>query len=519
MSKSLTTNRKIRKSIKEARKISRSKKKKAYCSNPFGSAQAREVARIKKSASNKKKNEENEIKKAKQYANKILAPFDEATLNIMANASRFLKRKSKLLPVYFIAAIVFTYLSNGENSMLLITSNLEGWFSISISTQAISQRMRNKSTAKFLKDLFIFQLNQKLQPCVATGYSKYLTAFKSIKIADSTHIELSKHTAKGFKGCHGNASKSSLKLNFLIDIFNLKTTSLDLKSGNCSDKTFSKNINRWLKFGELLIRDLGYFSLDAFKSIEALGAFYLSRLQKGVNIYINKQDEAPIDIESFFKKEIRKSHNKIVDFTVYLGTQKLASRLIVFKTPKWVIKQRLKKYKISHKKIPGEDYVIWSGYSFFVTNIEKTMCTSEAIFELYTIRWQIELIFKSYKSTFKLDVIRGTNKSCVECILYAKLIGILISERLASFAAVECEAIGRELSFDKTMKWLKNENKIIVAILGGELAELILDLAKKLKYLWKDKRKKEPSTCKKVLKVLQDPNESSYYKPVKRKVA
>lgn len=518
MSNSLSTKRKIRKSISDARKNSRPKKKKSYRSNPFGSRQARKVIRNREIVANKNKNEKKKGERARRYAKAILAPFDEVKLNIMAKASEFLKRKSKLMPVYFIAALVFTYLSNGNQSILLISSNLDRWFSITVTAQAISNRLKNRSTAKFLKKLFLFQLNQKLETCFATAYSKYLTVFKSIKIADSTNIELSEHTAKSLKGSHGNASKSSLKLNFLLDVFSLITTKVDLKSGNCSDKQFSKNISRWLKRGELLIRDLGYFSLEAFKSIEALGAYYLSRLQKGVLIYINKEHDSPINIEMYLKKGIRKNR-KIIDIPVFLGTQKLPSRLIVFKTPKWVTNQRLKKYKISHKKIPNEDYKIWSGYSFFITNVDKLNCSSEAIFELYKIRWQIELVFKSYKSTFRLDVIRGTSRSSVLCIVYAKLIGILISERVASFAAGECEANDRELSFDKTMKWLKNGDKIVTAILSGELAELILDLTKNLKYLWKDKRKKDQSTCKTVLRVFQDPNQSSFYKPTKRKIA
>lgn len=151
MANSLSTKRKIRKSIKASRKISRPKKKKSYNQNAFGSAKAQKVARMNKLSSTKKRNERNRNDKAIRYANALLAPFDERIVNMFAKSSGFLQRKSKLMPLYFIAAIVFSYLTGGDKSISLISSNLFEWFSASITPQGLSARLKNKSTAKFLK--------------------------------------------------------------------------------------------------------------------------------------------------------------------------------------------------------------------------------------------------------------------------------------------------------------------------------------------------------------------------------
>lgn len=46
------------------------------------------------------------------------------------------------------------------------------------------------------------------------------------------------------------------------------------------------------------------------------------------------------------------------------------------------------------------------------------------IIAIYKIRWQIELIFKNFKSNIELDYLAGTNKYRIESLIYGRLITI-----------------------------------------------------------------------------------------------
>ncbi len=518
MSRTVSKNKRKSKTIKNSRRINRSPKKDKHNSNPFGSAIKRKKnSQVKRTNRNIARNKK-KIAEARRYAKKMLNFFNSDTINNLAITTGFLLRCSKLIPVCFLSGFALSYFSDGAKSLELIGSNLLEWFDISVSAQALSDRLKNKKTVKFFKKSYQFLLKQKCETHILkTGYGKFLTMFKGIKIGDSSQIELSKKLAKHFKGSGGAASKSALKLNVLFDLSTNTTVNVDIKPGSYSDSKLGLSDIQYLKKGELLIRDLGYFMIDSLKKVSDMGAYYLSRLKKDVKIFLSESDEKAIE-RNFLKKET-KNGRKIVDMQIFLGHQKLPSRLIAFKVPKWVLKQRLKKFKSSNKKEPSEEYVEWAGFTAFITNIDGSICAAELIVELYTLRWQIELLFKSYKSTLKIDVIRGTHPNSVLCIVYAKLIGILIAEKIISFVTTTCEE-NQEISIDKFIKWLKNADKLVQAILSGNVGFLLEKLiTDQMKYVCKDRKKKTPSSIVKVQEVLQEPKMSFLHNPERRKSA
>jgi IS4 transposase len=181
-----------------------------------------------------------------------------------------------------------------------------------------------------------------------------------------------------------------------------------------------------IKAGELIIRDLGYYSVDSYKKIEDNNAFYISRLRSQIKIY-EKQDEQYTELDlSTLIKRIRKSSKSNFDQTVYIGTkEKKEVRLMAWLLEEDAQKNRLAKKKNKKGEINSND-ILWSMLNVFVTNITKENLPLQQAYELYKIRWQIELMFKIWKSILKLDVVRKMKADRLKCYLYTKLLWILL---------------------------------------------------------------------------------------------
>ncbi|WP_412676493.1 transposase [Aneurinibacillus migulanus] len=54
----------------------------------------------------------------------------------------------------------------------------------------------------------------------------------------------------------------------------------------------------------------------------------------------------------------------------------------------------------------------------------------EAVYALYSLRWQIEILFKVWKSIFRIHRIKKVKKERLNCHLYGTLISILISSNV-----------------------------------------------------------------------------------------
>ena len=120
-------------------------------------------------------------------------------------------------------------------------------------------------------------------------------------------------------------------------------------------------------------------------------------------------------------------------------------------------------------------------WSIFITNIPENKVCSEKVFLIYSLRWQIELLFKLYKSYIQIEALKGKfNSSRILCELYAKLcIGIIFQ---AMTGCIELEK-NAEFSPIKAMIELKNRARELFIALSNSV-DILEVFLKKLILSW-----------------------------------
>ncbi len=67
-----------------------------------------------------------------------------------------------------------------------------------------------------------------------------------------------------------------------------------------------------------------------------------------------------------------------------------------------------------------------TGINIYITNIAWEIVPKEHVHDLYSLRWQVEIVFKTWKSFFQIDRCKDVKRERLECHLYGQLIAILI---------------------------------------------------------------------------------------------
>jgi hypothetical protein len=74
--------------------------------------------------------------------------------------------------------------------------------------------------------------------------------------------------------------------------------------------------------------------------------------------------------------------------------------------------------------------LISKGFVLVLTSLPAEAWSGEKVLELYGIRWQVEILFKRFKSVFALDHLRAHDPQLAQAYLLGKLLGVLLEEEM-----------------------------------------------------------------------------------------
>lgn len=275
-----------------------------------------------------------------------------------------------------------------------------------------------EDTVAFAKEVFTHSLNQKLQAVKACELFK---RFKGVFIQDSTTLSLPAELVEFYPGNWAKGEQKAVaRLQCVIDIVRMQWLHLSLDAFTNNDQSASPVPLPILRQGDLLLRDLGYFVLNVLGQIIAKQAYFISRLRYGITIY--DQKGKIINWKTLSKGK------SIIDKQVWIGKeQKIAVRIVMIKLPAKQAAEKIRKARTDRDKRlnHSEDYYQWLQYNVFITNVDVQSVHAKDIAQLYKVRWQIEILFKSWKSGFRIQKIlfnATTNIHRVNTTIYLLLI-------------------------------------------------------------------------------------------------
>ncbi|MCE2895393.1 MAG: IS4 family transposase [Flammeovirgaceae bacterium] len=409
-------------------------------------------------------------RKIKSFSNYLSTIVSDEHLESMATSSGFMKRRSTISPKGFLDTVFFCNQNNSPSlSEYCIDLSQHG---ASVSKQAIDKRFNESTKAMFtnlLGEVMSHQLSGKAKK---TASKKWFT---DIQIMDSSEFAVSKRAAGTFPGYGGEGREALVQIQFEYQLLGGKVTTLSVGSALDSDSIEGmKNLDQ-IPAKTLLLRDLGYCSPKAFKELSKRDLYFISRAKSQWNFYTLHNGECHLLTTADIIGKLNQAQGKYIDLDVFVGEQvRTPVRLIANLLAEEQKKKRLKK-KSANRKL-GEDALESIGLNLFVTNVEREKCAASEIYELYTLRWQIELVFKTWKSVMQVHKIHGMNPIRLECIILIKLLWVMLNWSIVRYLR---NLTGLDLSYHKVHRTILSRSKRISSIImkSSELfTEWLIDL-------------------------------------------
>lgn len=334
----------------------------------------------------------------------------------------FVQRRSKMMGAEFAQTLVFGWMGSPDAALseLCQTGAAVG---VGISCQGLDQRF-SESAATFLKAL----LDRAIEEAVASDpvAIPLLERFEGVYILDSSTVVLPDELDGVWAGCGGRVetnAEASTKLQVCLDLTRGRMRGPLLQSGRSHDRT-SPFQNDPLPKGALRLADLGYFSLDVMSNLSDTGVYWLSRIQAGTSIVDEKHRVWVLS------KYLRAQKRQVIDACIYLGTKKrIPCRLLAVVAPQEVAdrrRQRLHEQARRKEQAVSRERLLLADWTVLVTNAPQELLSLSESMVLSRARWQIELLFKLWKSHGAIARSRSEKPWRILCELYAKLLAMLV---------------------------------------------------------------------------------------------
>jgi ribosome-associated translation inhibitor RaiA len=336
-------------------------------------------------------------------ADKFQWVFSEALLNGCGKAVKFCRRQRVITPFRLGLALTATCASQRVETIADFHCGFNALFGTTVTYKAFYNQVAKPHFADFARTMAERLISAMTLKVLGFAKGRAFGEFRHIVIQDGSSFAIHDGLREVFPGRFKAVKPAAVELHTTMDLLCDAPTTVVLTPDTTNEQAF---LPEPVSLQEsLLLADRGYLDLHYLHRVQEAGGFFIIRAKAGLN---------PRVVEAFREdgKRLRSLRNKpLKAIQAKLPKRQRVERLVAWQVETHTLRLRL---LISWNRRQKE-------FCYLVTNLPAKRYGLDMIFRAYKWRWQVELLFKEWKSYANLHAFDTANPAIVEGLIWAAI--------------------------------------------------------------------------------------------------
>jgi DDE family transposase len=389
--------------------------------------------------------------------------FSEPLLNACGKDVLFCRRQRIITPFRLGLALTATCASQRVETIADFHCGFNALFGTTITYKAFYNQLAKPHFADFARTMTERLISEMTLKVLGFAKGHAFAAFRRIIIQDGSSFAIHDGLREVFPGRFKVVKPAAVELHTTMDLLCDAPTTVVLTPDTTSEQAFLPEPSSLRD--SLLLADRGYIDLHYLRRVQDAGGFFLIRAKAGMNPHV---------VEAFREdgKRLRSLRNKPLKAV----HAKLPKRQRVALVVQWQVDGHPVRLRL---------IVSWNRqtkeFCYLVTNLPAKRYPLDMICRAYKWRWQVELLFKEWKSYANLHAFDTENAAIVEGLMWTAIAAAALKRFLAHMTQLLVEV---PMSTRKvTMCALHILGDIVRALTRGDIAGLYAALEAAITYL------------------------------------
>ncbi len=344
-----------------------------------------------------------ELHQASTVTRQFKRTFGEATLNELGKLSRMCRRKREVTPFRLALSLIESLSAGSHKCIADIQRGFNALCGTEVQYKPFHNQLAKRQFPEFVRLLLSRLLNELACDVLRFEPSSPFARFEHIRIQDGTSFAVKPTLAEVLPGRFTTVSPAAVELHVDLDLMSEMMNRVVLSPDTAGEREFLPPAQEVT--GGLLLGDRGYYAQAYLQAVDKAQGHFIVRGKSNINPLIIQAigpDGTPVKrLHNQRLKTVRAklSRYEYVDLTVRFGQGEVQwdCRIIVHSNAR---EKQLR---------------------YLVTNLEPETFTPQHISDAYRLRWQIELLFKEWKSYANLHAFDTSNVNIAEGLIWASL--------------------------------------------------------------------------------------------------